>query len=93
MGDLPQPDNNVLSETLWNSEHSAAPSLVPNAGLLGMHVGPMPSIVTRPVGTCCFVFCFIVERMLRWTALGSVKMLFVRTGVKSYDEFSEHDEH
>lgn len=69
MGDLPQPDNNVLSETLWNSEHSAAaPSSVPNAGagVHGMHAGPMPSIVTRPVGTysvlsCCVVlFCFVV---------------------------------
>jgi hypothetical protein len=24
MGDLPQPDNNVLSEILWNSENSVA---------------------------------------------------------------------
>lgn len=56
MGDLPQPDNNVLSETLWNSEHSAVPSLIPNIGGHNMHSGPMPSIVTRPVGTyvhCC----------------------------------------
>ena len=68
MGDLPQPDNNVLSETLWNSEHSAAaPSSVPNAGVgvHGMHAGPMPSIVTRPVGaysvlSCCVVlFCVV----------------------------------
>jgi hypothetical protein len=60
MGDLPQPDNNVLSETLWNSEHSAAaPSSVPNAGagVHGMHSGPMPSIVTRPVGTYSTVYC------------------------------------
>ena len=48
MGDLPQPDNNVLSETLWNSEHSAAaPSLVPK----GDHLGLAASIITRHVGT------------------------------------------
>lgn len=71
MGDLPQPDNNVLSETLWNSElNAAAPSSVPNAagvGLHGMHSGPIPSIITRPVGTysvpyCCVLSCHVVPR-------------------------------
>jgi hypothetical protein len=71
MGDLPQPDNNVLSETLWNSEHSAAaPSSVPNAGVHGAHAGPMPSIVTRPVGTyyvlscCSVVWCGVLFHYL-----------------------------
>ena len=27
MGDLPQPDNNVLSITLWNSDQAANPAL------------------------------------------------------------------
>ena len=29
MGDLPQPDNNVLSITLWNSDQAANPALQP----------------------------------------------------------------
>jgi hypothetical protein len=75
MGDLPQPDNNVLSETLWNSEHSAAaPSSVPNAGagVHGMHAGPMPSIVTRPVGTyivllwCDVMWCDVMWCDVMW---------------------------
>jgi hypothetical protein len=34
MGDLPQPDNNVLSEILWNSEHSVPGSGQPRGTLV-----------------------------------------------------------
>lgn len=49
MGDLPQPDNNVLSETLWNSEGNSGSS-IPHAAMSAYH-GAMPIGVGRPPGT------------------------------------------
>lgn len=49
MGDLPQPDNNVLSETLWNSESNLVSS-IPHAAMSAYH-GAMPIGVSRPLGT------------------------------------------
>jgi hypothetical protein len=49
MGDLPQPDNNVLSETLWNSEGNSGSS-IPHAAMSAYH-GAMPIGVGRPLGT------------------------------------------
>ena len=49
MGDLPQPDNNVLSETLWNSEVNSASSTIPHAAMAAYH-GAMPLGMGRPPG-------------------------------------------
>ena len=53
MGDLPQPDNNVLSETLWNSDHNVGGSIVPAAAaaMLAGHSAVVPLGAARPVGT------------------------------------------
>ena len=48
MGDLPQPDNNVLSETLWNSELNTPPA-VPSLPL------PLPLSQTKSQTNISFI--------------------------------------
>ena len=51
MGDLPQPDNNVLSETLWNSDHNIGGSAIPAAAMIAGYSGVVPIGAARPLGT------------------------------------------